>query len=25
MLIIASTTGIQTVVTNGDSNIWFIW
>jgi len=25
MLIIASTTGIQTVVMNGDSNIWFIW
>jgi len=25
MLIIARTTGVQTVVMNGDSNMWVIW
>jgi len=25
MLIIASTTGVRTVVMNGDSNTWVIW
>jgi len=25
MLIIASTTGVQTVVMHGDSNTWVIW